>query len=230
VELGDGVFPLWRSPRAKQAQAFAVVRTSRGAAPGAGVRPAELDRWLLTVADLEADAAVVLGRRPASRSHRLVLAGDMQRYRWTINGRAHHHGPPLQVREGERVRLLFENRSPMWHPMHLHGHTFQLQRAANLRPGPRKDTVIVRPAERVAVEFDADNPGRWMVHCHNAYHQAAGMMTTLATCSNAPGSPWRLGVPRPTRPAPLRDRWRRHVADAGLATRVQLAGWAGRSR
>jgi FtsP/CotA-like multicopper oxidase with cupredoxin domain len=43
--------------------------------------------------------------------------------------------------------------------------------------------VIVRPAERVAVEFDADNPGRWMVHCHNAYHQAAGMMTTLGYLS-----------------------------------------------
>jgi FtsP/CotA-like multicopper oxidase with cupredoxin domain len=183
VELGDGVFPLVALAEGKQAQAFAVVRTSRGTAPGAGVRPAELDRWLLTAADLEADAAIDLGRRPASRTHRLLLDGDMQRYRWTINGRAHHHGPPLQVREGERVRLLFENRSPMWHPMHLHGHTFQLQRAANLRPGPRKDTVIVRPAERVAVEFDADNPGRWMVHCHNAYHQAAGMMTTLGYLS-----------------------------------------------
>jgi multicopper oxidase len=183
VELGDGVFPLVALAEGKQAQAFAVVRTGRGAAPRAGVRLAELDRWLLTVADLDADRAVDLGGRPVGRTHRLVLAGDMQRYRWTINGRAHHHGPPLPVREGERVRLLFENRSPMWHPMHLHGHTFQLQRAANLRPGPRKDTVIVRPAERVAVEFDADNPGRWMVHCHNAYHQAAGMMTTLGYLS-----------------------------------------------
>jgi FtsP/CotA-like multicopper oxidase with cupredoxin domain len=183
VELGDGVFPLVALAEGKQARAFAVVRTSGGTAPRAGVRPAELDRWLLTVADLAADAAIDLDRRPASRTHRLVLAGDMQRYQWTINGRAHHRGPPLQVREGERVRLLFENRSPMWHPMHLHGHTFQLQRAANLHPGPRKDTVIVRPAERVAVEFDADNPGRWMVHCHNAYHQAAGMMTTLGYLS-----------------------------------------------
>ena len=183
VTLGDGVFPLVALAEGKQAQAFAVVRTGRGAAPRAGVRPAELDRWLLTVADLDADRAVDLGGRPIGRTHRLVLVGDMQRYRWTINGRAHHRGPPLQVREGERVRLVFENRSPMWHPMHLHGHTFQLQRAVNLRPGPRKDTVIVRPAERVAVEFEADNPGRWMVHCHNAYHQAAGMMTTLGYVS-----------------------------------------------
>ena len=46
-------------------------------------------------------------------------------------------------------------------------------------PGPRKDTVIVRPTERVVVDFDAGNPGRWMLHCHNAYHAAGGMMTKL---------------------------------------------------
>jgi hypothetical protein len=62
--------------------------------PG-GVRPAELDRWLLTVANLAADAAIDLGRRPVGRTHRLVLAVDMQRHQWTINGRAHHRGPPL---------------------------------------------------------------------------------------------------------------------------------------
>jgi FtsP/CotA-like multicopper oxidase with cupredoxin domain len=180
VELGDGVFPLVAVAEGKHAQALAVVRTSRGEPPKPTARPVELDRWLLTVADLDADRAVDLGRRPAGRTHRLLLEGDMRRYRWTINGRAHHHGPPLPVRHGERVRLVFENRSPMWHPMHLHGHTFQLQRAGNQRPGPRKDTVVVRPAERVTVDFHAGNPGRWMVHCHNAYHQAAGMMATLA--------------------------------------------------
>jgi multicopper oxidase len=67
----------------------------------------------------------------------------------------------------------------MFHPMHLHGHTFQVRRTGARNPGPRKDTVIVRPGERVTVDFDAANPGRWMLHCHNAYHQAGGMMTEL---------------------------------------------------
>ena len=40
--------------------------------------------------------------------------------------------------------------------------------------------MIVRPMERITVEFEAGNRGRWMLHCHNAYHQAAGMMTTLS--------------------------------------------------
>jgi FtsP/CotA-like multicopper oxidase with cupredoxin domain len=70
------------------------------------------------------------------------------------------------------VRLEFVNNTMMWHPMHLHGHTFQLN-------GPRKDTAIVLPGQTVACEFDADNPGQWMVHCHNAYHAEAGMMAVL---------------------------------------------------
>jgi FtsP/CotA-like multicopper oxidase with cupredoxin domain len=90
-----------------------------------------------------------------------------------------HGGAPLEVRKGERVRLVFDNRSTMFHPMHLHGHTFQVRQAGRQLPGPRKDTVIVRPGERVTVDFDAANPGRWMLHCHNAYHQAGGMMSEL---------------------------------------------------
>jgi FtsP/CotA-like multicopper oxidase with cupredoxin domain len=180
VDVGDGVFPLVAVAEGKGGQALAVVRTGRGATPPVKVRPVELDRVLVTVADLRAADAVDLGTRAPTRSYRLVLDGDMQRYRWTINGTTHHQVAPLDVRVGDRVRLVFENRSMMFHPMHLHGHTFQVQRTGRRRPGPRKDTVIVRPMERITVAFNADNPGRWMLHCHNAYHQAAGMMTTLA--------------------------------------------------
>ncbi|WP_233205709.1 multicopper oxidase domain-containing protein [Cryobacterium sp. Y82] len=54
---------------------------------------------------------------------------------------------------------------------HLHGHSFQLT-----NNGPRKDTVIVRPKEKVTFEFDADNPGQWIAYCHNAYHAERGMI------------------------------------------------------
>jgi len=180
VELDDGVFPLVALAEGKAAQALAVVHTSRGSAPRPTARPAELRRQLLTVDDLQADPGVDLGSLSPQRTHRLVLDGDMETYRWTINGQTMHGGTPLRVREGERVRLVFENRSTMFHPMHLHGHTFQVRRTGPGDPGPRKDTVIVRPGERVTVDFDATNPGRWMLHCHNAYHQAGGMMTELS--------------------------------------------------
>ncbi len=62
----------------------------------------------------------------------------------------------------------------MWHPMHLHGHTFALTGT-----GVRKDTAIVLPKKTLSTVFDADNPGIWMLHCHNIYHAEAGMMTLL---------------------------------------------------
>ena len=61
----------------------------------------------------------------------------------------------------------------------LHGHTYQLPGG-----GPRKDTSIVLPGTTLRVEFDADNPGRWLTHCHNVYHGEAGMMTTIAYQEN----------------------------------------------
>jgi FtsP/CotA-like multicopper oxidase with cupredoxin domain len=180
VQVEDGAFPLVAVAEGKAAQALAVVRTSQGSAPRANARPKELRGRLLTVGDLQAAAGADLGRAAPQRTHRLVLDGSMEPYRWTINGRTMHKSAPLQVREGERVRLVFENRSTMFHPMHLHGHTFQVRQAHTRAPGPRKDTVIVRPKERVTVDFDAANPGRWMLHCHNAYHAAGGMMTELS--------------------------------------------------
>jgi FtsP/CotA-like multicopper oxidase with cupredoxin domain len=89
---------------------------------------------------------------------------------------------PMPVREGQRMRLALVNQTPMYHPMHLHGHTFAVraigsvgETATTLREGTRKDTVMVAPGERLAVDFVADNPGQWLVHFHNAYHLATGM-------------------------------------------------------
>jgi FtsP/CotA-like multicopper oxidase with cupredoxin domain len=138
VDLGDGAFPLVALAEGKGARAAAVVRTGRGPTPRLDTRPAELDGRLLTAAGLRPAAGVDLGARDPARTHRLVLAGDMQRYRWTINGRTFDRAVPLEVRDGERVRLVFDNRSMMFHPMHLHGHTFQMRDGG--RPGPRKET------------------------------------------------------------------------------------------
>ena len=95
-----------------------------------------------------------------------------------INGRPYTDNQPLTIHQGQRARLTFANTTMMWHPMHLHGHTFQVIKPDG-SPGPRKDTVIVQPMQTVAVDLVADNPGIWMLHCHNTYHQAAGMMTSL---------------------------------------------------
>ena len=126
-------------------------------------------------------AITPLPRRPADRQLKVALGQTGGLYAWTLNGRVHGQDQPLEVRQGERVEMTFHNMSMMMHPMHLHGHHFQVV-AINGRPlaGALRDTVIV-PAgmATLTVAFDADNPGQWPLHCHNLYHMAAGMMTTV---------------------------------------------------
>ncbi|MFG3292611.1 multicopper oxidase family protein [Streptomyces sp. NPDC048179] len=179
VTLADGVFPLVALAEGKDAGGMALVRTGSGRAPMPSVRPEELNGMIMTASRLKAADDVRLPTRKADRVHRIELTGGMGKYDWGINGKRFDMGDPtanpVLVRHGERVRLDFVNRTAMWHPMHLHGHTYQLG-----TDGPRKDTTIVLPKKTVSVHFDADNPGRWMLHCHNAYHGEAGMMALVA--------------------------------------------------
>jgi FtsP/CotA-like multicopper oxidase with cupredoxin domain len=175
VTLGDGVFPLVASAEGKSGQAMALVRTSPGAAPESGVWPSELSGKVLLGTDLVADESARLTQRPVARRHNVLLSGSMAPYRWTINCKTFPDADPLTVFSGERVRMRFTNMSMMFHPMHVHGHTFGL-----VQGGARKDTVIVRPMQSIDVDLDADNPGQWATHCHNIYHAESGMMTTLS--------------------------------------------------
>ncbi len=175
VTLGDGAFPLVAQAEGKQGRGLALVRTASGQAPSSTTAVAELGGTTVMSTDLRASNEVRLASRPVDTSHDVVLGGSMGAYRWTINGRTFDNAKPLQVREGERVRLRLRNATMMLHPMHVHGHTFAL-----VDGGARKDTVIVPPMRQVDVELQADNPGQWVTHCHNAYHMAAGMMTTLS--------------------------------------------------
>jgi FtsP/CotA-like multicopper oxidase with cupredoxin domain len=122
-----------------------------------------------------------LAPRKADRVHTLNLTGEMAGYVWSINGVAWSLDvPPLSVAEGERVELVFVNQTPMPHPMHLHGHEFQVVEIDGERfSGAVRDTVLVPPGRRVVVAFDANNPGWWALHCHLLYHLDAGMFTTI---------------------------------------------------
>jgi FtsP/CotA-like multicopper oxidase with cupredoxin domain len=119
--------------------------------------------------------------RKADRVHQVDLTGEMVGYVWSINGVPWTKDvPPLAVSKGERVELVFQNRTPMPHPMHLHGHEFQVVEINGKRfPGAVRDTVLVTPGARVVVAFDANNPGYWAMHCHLLYHMDAGMFTTV---------------------------------------------------
>lgn len=177
VTAGDGMFPLVAAAEGKNAVARALLSTGAGSAPDPAFRPPELTGRVGTVDSFTAAPEVQL---PAGDEHTLQvrLSGMMMRYDWMINGRPYDQTVPLTVRQGQKVTLAFVNDSMMWHPMHLHGHTFQVIKPDG-SPGPRKDTVIVKPMQTVAVRLVADNPGDWMLHCHNGYHMEAGMMTAV---------------------------------------------------
>ena len=131
---------------------------------------------MLTIQRLRDEARKGLGSKFDYRAfHDVVLGGSMAPYRWLINGKSFPDASALPVSQGERVRLRLVNQTMMFHPVHLHGHTFEIA-GTKLR----KDTVIVRPMQRVDVDLDADNPGQWALHCHNIYHAETGMMTTVS--------------------------------------------------
>lgn len=121
-----------------------------------------------------------LANKKPDKSITLDLQGDMKNYIWKINNAVWPYIKPLMIKEGERIEFVFNNTTSMSHPMHFHGHVFQVSEINN-QPllGAKRDTVLVLPKSTVKVQFDATNAGVWMMHCHNLYHAAAGMMTKL---------------------------------------------------
>lgn len=192
--LDDGAFPLVAVAEGKAAQALGVVRTASGTTPPATAAPKELAGSLLGLADLHATPDVRIEQAAPDVERTLYLTGDMKTFVWRINAETYHADEPFKgitpvpVRAGERARIAFVNQTPMYHPMHLHGHTFTVRSVGtstgktgdHLPTGTRKDTLMVPPGERITVDFTADNPGQWLVHCHNAYHLAAGMATIVS--------------------------------------------------
>ncbi|MFI8099707.1 multicopper oxidase family protein [Streptomyces sp. NPDC086023] len=176
VTAGDGVFPLTAVAEGKGGAALAVLRTGSGATPAPGTRPAGLTRRLVTGKDLRAAPSAALPERAPDRTVKIRLTGGMAKYDWAFDGKPYTPDQRHPVEAGERVRLVFANSTSMWHPLHLHGHTFAL---GGVRGGARKDTALILPNGTLVADFDADNPGLWMIHCHNVYHAEAGMMTVL---------------------------------------------------
>jgi multicopper oxidase len=178
VTAADGVFPLVASAEGKNAVARALLITGSGSQPDPQFRPAELTKRVGTLEMFTATTSVNLGAAEPNLNLPVVLGGDMAKYVWTINGEVYSKTNPLHVRQGQRPTMTFDNPTMMYHPMHLHGHTFQVLKADGT-PGARKDTVIVLPKQKINAVVVADNPGLWMLHCHNTYHAYAGMQTRL---------------------------------------------------
>jgi hypothetical protein len=137
-------------------------------------------------------------------------------YNWLVlNGKAGPAITPMIVPLGSRVRIRFVNLGMDHHPMHLHGHTFYITGTEGGRipetawwPG---NTVLVGVAQARDVEFVANNPGDWMVHCHLPHHNMNQMASTVGrmTRMGGPGMPTgvdmntSMGMLQGTPPVPM---------------------------
>jgi FtsP/CotA-like multicopper oxidase with cupredoxin domain len=126
------------------------------------------------------EALTPLPIRKPNTKREISLAGTMRPFAWTMNERAWAERKDIRMQHGQRVIMELRNNSLMAHAMHLHGHCFQVIALEN-KPiaGAVRDTVLVPALGTVTIAFDADNVGRWLFHCHNLWHMAAGMMTQL---------------------------------------------------
>ncbi|MEQ9663770.1 MAG: copper resistance system multicopper oxidase [Parasphingopyxis sp.] len=117
--------------------------------------------------------------RPPSRELEIHLTGNMERYMWSFDGRRFSEVvEPIRFARNERVRVKLVNDTMMTHPIHLHGHFFEV---VNGHPGrqPRKHTVNVLPGGFVQFDLTADAPGDWAFHCHLLMHMHSGMFNVV---------------------------------------------------
>src|SRR5262245_60192163 len=118
--------------------------------------------------------------RSIDRTLPAALGGNMATYVWTINDAAYPNNNSLNIKSGERVGIAFTNSTSMGHPMHLHGHDFQVVEIDGEKvSGALRDTLTVPPGSKMTVAFDADNVGVWPMHCHLLYHLDTGMFTVV---------------------------------------------------
>ena len=126
---------------------------------------------------------VALDRNPdlraPSRQMRIHLTGNMERYMWAFDGvKLNEVKAPIPFRQGERVRVTLVNDTMMAHPIHLHGHFFELV-TGHGDHAPRKHTINVAPGGTATFDLTADAVGDWAFHCHMLYHMHAGMMQVV---------------------------------------------------
>ena len=164
VKLGPGV------------QTIAPMPVDRTGEPGQGLE--SVGHRVLVYKDLVALTQNPDVRAP-TRALEIRLTGNMERFMWGFDGRKFSETTrPYAFEKNERVRVTLVNDTMMAHPIHLHGHFFELTHAP-VGYGPRKHTVIVLPGGKVSWDFTAD-PGDWAFHCHMLYHMHAGMFQVFS--------------------------------------------------
>ena len=155
---------------------IAPMPTDRTGHPGIGLDT--VDHRVLNYRDLVALQPYKDMRTPTRRID-IHLTGNMERFMWSMDGQQLSERPePYRFARNERVRMRLINDTMMTHPMHIHGHFWQLVNGHGSHQ-PMKHTVRVLPGSYVDLDMTADAPGDWAFHCHLLYHMHAGMMRVV---------------------------------------------------
>ena len=165
VKAGPGIDMVAQSP------------TDRMDFPGLGLDTVK--HRVLRYTDLKAKG--MNPHREVEREMEIHLTGNMERYMWSFDGRKFTAvtDDPIRFGHDERVRVKLVNQTMMAHPIHLHGHFFELVNGADRMHQPLKHTVVVQPGGTATFDLTADEPGDWAFHCHLLYHMHAGMMQVV---------------------------------------------------
>ncbi|AKQ41642.1 copper-binding protein [Aurantiacibacter atlanticus] len=145
--------------------------------PGLGLD--DVDHRVLDYSQLVAATPNSDNRRP-SRMKTIHLTGNMERYMWSFDGKKFDEiTEPIQFAYNERVRVKLINNTMMVHPIHLHGHFFELVNGAPDGRQPLKHTLNVQPGGSAQFDLTADERGDWAFHCHLFYHMHTGMFQVV---------------------------------------------------
>ncbi len=138
----------------------------------------DVDHRVLRDTDLK---ALTPHDAPAStRTIQMHLTANMERYMWSFDGeRMSERTAPIMFRQNERVRITLINDTMMPHPIHVHGHFFELVTGADAADQPLKHTVNVLPGGKLSIDMTADALGDWAMHCHMMFHMDTGMFRIL---------------------------------------------------
>lgn len=150
---------------------------SHAARPSATYVPRSLKGKLLHIGMLRQKGAYGVPHGNPQMNVEITLNSRFGAFYLTFNGRIMDAATPFPIPRNTRVRFKVYNNSSQIHPMHLHGHFFQVNNGTG--NGPMKDTIIIAPSQTYTLDWVADNPGLWMYHCHNLYHMLNGLMHTL---------------------------------------------------
>ena len=176
---------------------------------------------------LQSPTPTSLPRGKPVREIPLHLTGDMERYLWSFNGKTTTEESVVPIKKGEVLRLQLVNDTMMHHPIHLHGFFFRVVNQHGVR-SPLKHTVDVPPMGRRTIEFEANETGDWMFHCHLLYHMMAGMTRVFAV-SDGPSPDAAHGLPDPPHqmppPPPARDGITTSMASHGSGHGGGLSGF-----